>query len=158
VGFTITTFNARAQQIFEPHASPVQDRIDALRRLEQAGVKTWAFIAPILPYLTEVELEGGLRQLADAGVKKLMTDRYNARGLIIIQTLEAYTIWDPNCDVEQVRQLLWKEGEYYHLLDEKISHMWKKMVPAGKYERDLDWYLHKKEADDRPIVSKLESN
>ena len=153
VGFTITTFSDRAQQIFEPRASPVKDRIDAIRRLEEAGLKTWAFIAPILPYVTEIELESGLRQLADAGVKKLMTDRYNARGLIITQTLEAYRSWDPNCDVERIRQLLWKENEYYHLLDEKISELWKRIVPAGNYERDLDWYLHKKEAAGRPTAS-----
>jgi len=158
VGFTITTFSDRAQRIFEPHASPVKDRIDALRRLEEAGLKTWAFIAPILPDVTEIELESGLRQLADAGVKKLMTDRYNARGLIITQTLEAYRSWDLNCDAERIRQLLWKESEYYQLLDEKISRLWKQMVPAGNYERDLDWYLHKKEAAGRPIASNLGSD
>ena len=145
VGFTITTFDQRAQSIFEPHASPVKDRIDAIRQLEVAGIETWAFIAPILPYITEIELENGLRQLADAGVKKLMTDRYNARGLIIAQTLAAYKSWDPNCELERIRPLLWKENEYYRQLDQKISHMWKKMVPTGNYERDLDWYLHKKE-------------
>ncbi len=144
-----------ARRIFEPHSSPVNDRIDAMRRLEEEGVKTWAFIAPILPYVTEVELENGLRQLADAGVKKLMTDRYNARGLIITQTLEAYRSWDPNCDMERSRRLLWKENEYYSLLDEKISRLWKEMVPSGDYERDLDWYFHKKEATGRSTGSKL---
>ena len=144
VGFTITTFNNRAQQIFEPHASHVKDRIDAIRQLVDAGLETWVFIAPILPYVTEIELEDGLRQLADAGVQKLMTDRYNARGLIIAQTLAAYKVWDSNCDIEQIRQLLWKENEYYRLLGKKISQLWKQMVPAGNYERDLDWYLHKK--------------
>jgi DNA repair photolyase len=152
VGFTITTFSDRAQKIFEPYASPVKDRIDAIRQLEEAGLKTWAFIAPILPYVTEIELESGLRELADAGVKKLMTDRYNARGLIITQTLDSYRAWDPDCNVERVRQLLWKENEYYHQLDEKISELWKKMVPAGNYERDLDWYLHKKTGSERATI------
>ncbi|MGA2971745.1 MAG: hypothetical protein ABSE39_03860 [Candidatus Bathyarchaeia archaeon] len=91
-------------------------------------------------------------------MKKLMTDRYNARGLIIAQTLEAYRSWDPNCEVERIRQLLWKENEYYHLLDARISQLWKKMVPAGKYERGLDWYLHKKEAAGRPTASNLGSD
>lgn len=154
IGFTITTFIHRAQPIFEPHASSVKDRIEAIRQLAEAGLETWVFIAPILPYVTEIELENGLRQLADAGVKKLMTDRYNARGMIIAQTLEAYKSWNPSCDIEQVGQLLWKENEYYHLLDEKISHLWRKMVPTGNYERDLDWYLHRKEqhAYGRPAV------
>jgi DNA repair photolyase len=146
IGFTITTFSERAQQIFEPHASPVKNRIEAIGQLEKAGVKTWAFIAPILPYVTEIELESGLQQLADAGVKKIMTDRYNARGLIIAQTLGAYRSWDSSSDLERIRRLLWKENEYYRLLDQKISRLWTELVPAGNHERDLDWYFRKKEA------------
>ena len=52
-------------------------------------------------------------------MKKLMTDRYNARGSIITQTLEAYRSWNPNCDIEQIRQLLWHGDEYYHTLEAK---------------------------------------
>ena len=90
VGFTITTFSNEAQPIFEPHGSPVKDRIDAIRRLNEASLQTWAFIAPMLPHVTEIHLEDGLRRLSEAGVKRLMSDRYNARGSVINQTLRAY--------------------------------------------------------------------
>jgi DNA repair photolyase len=59
VGFTITTFNSEAQPIFEPYASSVNDRIKALGKLNEAGIDTWAFIAPILPDATESDLETG---------------------------------------------------------------------------------------------------
>jgi hypothetical protein len=72
--------------------------------------------------------------------------------MIITQTLEAYKAWDPDCNLERIRQLLWKENEYYHQLDENISELWKKMVPAGNYERDLDWYLHKKTGSERATI------
>jgi DNA repair photolyase len=144
VGFTITTFSNEAQQIFEPRSSPVKDRIRAARRLDEAGLQTWAFIAPMLPYVTEIELEDGLRQLKEAGVNKLMSDRYNARGSVVNQTIGAYKAWNHNCDVKHIRQLLWGGDEYYRELDTKISELWKDMAPDGKYERDLDWYLHKK--------------
>ena len=144
VGFTITTFSEQAQKIFEPHASTTEARIDAIRRLGEAGLDTWVFIAPMLPYVTEIGLEDGLKRLADVGVKKLMTDRYNARGLVIAQTLAAYRSWDSNCDTETIRQLLWKGREYYQLLDRRISRLWAELVPTGTYERDLDWYLHRK--------------
>ena len=144
VGFTITTFSNEAQQIFEPHSSPVKDRIDAARHLNEAGLKTWAFIAPMLPYATEINLEEGLQQLARAGVKKLMSDRYNARGLVINQTLAAYKSWNPTLDPKQVQQLLWRGDAYYLKLDTKISNLWKETAPNTPYERDLDWYLHKK--------------
>jgi len=135
IGFTITTFSPEAQPFFEPHSSPVKDRIDALRRLNEAGVDTWVFIAPMLPYVTEVGLEEGLRQLAETGVKRLMTDRYNARGMIINQTLKAYESWKPAADVKEIRQLLWKGDEYYRLLDGRISRLWKRAAPNALHER-----------------------
>jgi DNA repair photolyase len=144
VGFTITTFNQGAQLIFEPHASPVRERIEAVRRLNESGVDAWVFIAPILPYVTEIELEDGLRQLKEAGVKRLMSDRYNARGSVVNQTIIAYHSWNPACNLEHVRQLLWSGEEYYRKLDTKISELWKRTAPDATYERDLDWYLHKK--------------
>jgi DNA repair photolyase len=144
VGFTITTFSSEAQQIFEPHSSPVEDRIEAAKRLNEAGLQTWAFIAPILPYVTEIELEDGLRELSEAGVKRLMSDRYNARGSVVNQTLRAYESWNHTCDIKQIRQLLWGGDEYYRKLDAKISDLWKGMARDASYERDLDWYLHKK--------------
>jgi len=149
VGFTITTFNPQAQTIFEPHASPVKERIEAARQLNRTGIDTWIFIAPMLPYVTELDLEEGLQELKEAGVKKLMSDRYNARGSVINQTLRAYQSWNPKIDLEQVRQLLWAGDEYYRNLDMKISGLWSKILPNATYERDLDWYLRKKENDSK---------
>jgi DNA repair photolyase len=59
VGFTIATFSSNAQEVFEPHVSSVGDRISALRKLNEADANTWVFIAPILPYVTEEDLELG---------------------------------------------------------------------------------------------------
>lgn len=60
VGFTITTADEKIRKIFEPGASPVQKRIDALAELHAAGIKTFAMIAPVLPGATELvsELKG----------------------------------------------------------------------------------------------------
>ena len=49
VGFTITTDDERLAKLFEPMASPVKDRIDALQRIHEAGIRTFAFIGPLLP-------------------------------------------------------------------------------------------------------------
>ena len=144
VGFTITTFNEEAQRIFEPHASPVKERIDAARQIAEEGVPTWVFIAPMLPHVTEIGLEDGLRACMEAGVSRLMSDRYNARGSVINQTLRAYHTWNVECNLEEIRQLLWAGDEYYCALDAKIAQVWRKIAPGVAYERDLDWYLHKK--------------
>jgi len=133
VGFTITTFNPQAQLIFEPYASTVGDRIEALTKLNQAGINTWVFIAPILPYATEEELEHGLRRLAEAGVKRLITDRYNARGMIIRRTVQAYRLWKPDIKLEKLRSLLWGRDDYYREVDRRIALVWKQLAAHSHY-------------------------
>ncbi len=49
VGFSVTTADDRVRALFEPGAPPIQARIRALDELHQAGVKTFAMIAPMLP-------------------------------------------------------------------------------------------------------------
>ena len=49
VGLTVTTADQRIAEVFEPNAPPIKDRINALRELHQAGIRTYAMIAPMLP-------------------------------------------------------------------------------------------------------------
>jgi DNA repair photolyase len=37
------------REILEPNSPSIGSRIDALNRLHSAGIRTWAFIAPMLP-------------------------------------------------------------------------------------------------------------
>lgn len=55
VGLTITTLNNRVAKDFEPRSSFPQQRLKALEKLHNAGIKTYAFIGPILPDLTELQ-------------------------------------------------------------------------------------------------------
>lgn len=49
VGLSIPTDNDRVRKILEPDAPPIAARIETLRQLKAKGIRTWAFIAPILP-------------------------------------------------------------------------------------------------------------
>ena len=79
VGFTITTIDDEIRGIFEPHASPVEKRLEALRVLSDSGIPTYAFLGPMLPYLSEEGLEGLLRELAQIGVDRVLVDRLNIK-------------------------------------------------------------------------------
>jgi DNA repair photolyase len=48
-GFTITTDDEAVAKQFEPGASPIMQRIAALKKIRSAGIETFAFIGPILP-------------------------------------------------------------------------------------------------------------
>jgi len=49
VGMSIGTDDEKVRQILEPGAPPIASRIATLKKLKEAGISTWAFIAPILP-------------------------------------------------------------------------------------------------------------
>ena len=49
VTFTVATEDERTARLFEPGASPVGERIAALGKLHENGIRTVAFIGPVLP-------------------------------------------------------------------------------------------------------------
>jgi DNA repair photolyase len=72
VGFTITTDDEAIAKLFEPKASSVGERIDALEEIHARGVKTFAFIGPILPGNPR-----GLVQRLAGKVDRVYIDRMN---------------------------------------------------------------------------------
>jgi DNA repair photolyase len=56
VGLTITSLDGRISKIFEPGASAPAKRLSALTVLKSSGLKTYAFVGPILPGLTDLKL------------------------------------------------------------------------------------------------------
>lgn len=64
VGITITTDNENIRKVFEPNAPSVETRIDTLKKLHENGVKTYAFIGPVLPMNPEA-LCDRIRDYAD---------------------------------------------------------------------------------------------
>lgn len=49
VGFTITAEDERVAKLFEPRATPVKERLRALENIHSLGIKTFAFVGPLLP-------------------------------------------------------------------------------------------------------------
>jgi len=49
VGITITTDDDAIRKVFEPHAPSIMARICTLKTLHDHGIKTYAFIGPVLP-------------------------------------------------------------------------------------------------------------
>ncbi len=54
VGLTITTDNDKIRRIFEPGAPAIESRVRALETLHRAGIRTYAFVGPVLPMDPEV--------------------------------------------------------------------------------------------------------
>jgi DNA repair photolyase len=79
VGFTVAFLNESTRKLFEPSASSIDRRLSALRTLSDGGVKTWAFIGPILPHVSLDELLALAGRISDTGVDHVLVDKLNLK-------------------------------------------------------------------------------
>jgi DNA repair photolyase len=64
---TITTLDHNISRILEPRAASPTRRLETIRRLANAGIPVSVSVAPIIPFITEQELEKVLAAAIDAG-------------------------------------------------------------------------------------------
>jgi DNA repair photolyase len=70
VALSVTTLDPALARKMEPRASTPSLRLDALRRLAEAGVPTAVMVAPIIPGLTDYEIEAILARAAAMGTRE----------------------------------------------------------------------------------------
>jgi DNA repair photolyase len=69
VVISITTLDRRLARDMEPRASTPQRRLDAIRELSNAGIPVIVSVAPVIPGLTDHEIEDIVEQAARAGAR-----------------------------------------------------------------------------------------
>lgn len=119
VGFTITTIDDKARKKYEPHSSSVKERLSALKTLEENNIHTWVFIGPIMPFITEKNIDKLIENIAKAGVKKVIVDRLNLKPGVWekIKTFlsEYYSELIPNYE-----NVLFTKNDYFENVENKI--------------------------------------
>jgi DNA repair photolyase len=68
VGFSISSLR---EQFFEPGVPKLEVRLKALRKLDQAGVKTWVSLAPIVPEIEMIDFKWLFARLAEARISAI---------------------------------------------------------------------------------------
>jgi DNA repair photolyase len=68
VGMSITTVPVRR---FEPGVPPLSRRIETLRRLAAAGIRTFVSLAPVIPGIVMVDLDELFEEMSAAGVSSV---------------------------------------------------------------------------------------
>ncbi|HSE84546.1 MAG TPA: radical SAM protein [Thermodesulfobacteriota bacterium] len=111
VGFSVPTDREDVRKIFEPNATPISSRIKALGKLKEEGIRTYAFVAPLLPVNPE-----NLAKLLHPVADHVMLDNLNYPWKVsdIVREHGFEYILDP----EWVREI---EKEFQRLLGEKFS-------------------------------------
>jgi DNA repair photolyase len=134
VGFTILTLDDEVRKGIEPGASPVGERVAALEELSKRGMRTFAFIGPILPFITDSEemLRPLIRDLVKAGTSQILFDRLNLRWGVwpsIKNFLEKY---DPSL-LPKYREIMWHPTSYFVDLKSLVNELCRE-TRVSKYE------------------------
>ena len=84
VGLTITSTDDAISRYFEKNAPPVSARLNALKKLHDAGVETYVFIGHLLPhFITNTnELTKLFKSVHDVGVKEIFVEFLNLSSYI----------------------------------------------------------------------------
>ncbi len=69
VFISVTTLEAEVARKLEPRASSPRRRLQAIRTLNDAGVPCGVFVAPVIPFLTDSELENILQAAHEHGAR-----------------------------------------------------------------------------------------
>lgn len=79
VGMTISSIDDKVSKLFECYAPPSSLRILALKKLNEAGIKTYAFVGPLLPHFVanEESLRNLFKKIKDSGTKKVWAEHLN---------------------------------------------------------------------------------
>jgi DNA repair photolyase len=70
VAMSVTTLDAGLARRMEPRASAPARRLEAMRRLAQAGIPVAVNVAPVIPFLNDHEIESILEAAAQAGARR----------------------------------------------------------------------------------------
>lgn len=98
VGITITTTDDKISHYFEKFAPNASARINTLTKLNEAGIKTYAFLGPLLPHF--VAEKEKLKELLDAiyktGTRRLFIEHINLASYIKERMLRELKDIDPD--------------------------------------------------------------
>jgi DNA repair photolyase len=67
VNLSITTLSKDLKRVMEPRTALPENRLEAIRRLAEAGIPTGVNVAPVIPGLTDHEMPEILERAAEAG-------------------------------------------------------------------------------------------
>jgi len=125
VGFTITTINEEARKKYEPHSSPVEERLTALEELHEREISTNVFLGPILPHITDASdgLRNMIQSFAKVNVDYVTVDRLNMRWGVWASVVEFLKQHYSDL-IPAYKQILWsRTNDYFEELKPKISRL-----------------------------------
>ncbi|MEX1135866.1 MAG: PA0069 family radical SAM protein [Balneolales bacterium] len=69
VNLSVTTLDPELARVMEPRTSTPERRLEAIRKLTEAGVPVGVMVAPVIPALTDHEMPAIIKAAAEAGAE-----------------------------------------------------------------------------------------
>lgn len=82
VGVTIITMDEKISRDFEPFSSKPEERLEAISIAKSNGLRTYVFFGPVLPFLSDSNVEDLLLKFKKAGADYVYVDRLNLRPMV----------------------------------------------------------------------------
>ena len=120
VGISISTLKEGYTRELEPKASLPRLRLEALKKCREAGIKTYIFISPIFPYLTEME---EIIELANPYADYFMFENLNLRATNRRKVFDFIRKHKLELLPEYKRVYEEKDDSYWDRLKEKIKEI-----------------------------------
>lgn len=126
VGVTITTIDDKLRKKYEPRSSSVKERLNILKKFAEKGIEVWAFIGPIMPYITDKNdnLEKLIKKLAEAQVKRVLVDRLRLKRGVWTRIKDFLLKNYPEL-IPKYREILFSTSDYFEKAQAKIEGLCK---------------------------------
>jgi DNA repair photolyase len=132
VGFTITTLDDSVRKNFEPFSSPIKERLEALKLLQENGIRTYIFIGPVLPHLTDKDLEELVRTASELKVDYLWFDKLNLKPGVWENMQKILEKSYPEL-LPQWKEILFSKSDYYDEFRERAMQLCSKYNVKYKF-------------------------
>jgi DNA repair photolyase len=113
VSFSITTDREDVRRLYEPLCAPIPERIRVVRRLREAGIATYATLAPLLPSNPEALIDMAL----EATDRDIVADPFHVRS---VKTSGATTREAARRISQKRAYIKWHEPEFQRELVERM--------------------------------------
>jgi DNA repair photolyase len=114
VSFSLTTDDDRIRRLYEPHCSSIAERLEVIRELRRAGIRTFAALAPLLP----CNPEALARAAMDATGQDLIGDPLHVRAVKRSGATTRNAAWKIG-EVHQHAE--WLDPAYQQLVVDRIA-------------------------------------
>ncbi len=91
ISLTATPDKSDVCAVIEPHASPIPERIDAIRQAQKQGLRTYGMLCPLLPSIgnSPSQIERMVQFIVGCGAEDIFVEPVNPRGPGLKNTQEA---------------------------------------------------------------------